>query len=87
MRPQMKENFYEDSSVSLDGFDWIGCSFKNCELVINEGDFSFMNNHITDCRLKFGGNAVAILSMLELFYPGKIPFNGNRPNPRGKDIY
>lgn len=83
----VREHIFENQEVVLDGHDWQSCSFKNCILTVCTGYFNFSNNHLEKCRLNFSGPAIGVLSMIELFYPGKLPFGENKPNPRGKDIY
>lgn len=82
------EEIIENQDVVLDGYEWFGCSFNNCNIIINTGNFSFKNNSLNSCRLSVGDPAANILSIVELFYPGTVPFApGSAPNPRGKDIF
>lgn len=79
MRPQKKEETFENVSIELDGYDWTGCTFKNCTFVIAEGDFRFTKNKVSQCKLSLKGKATTILKMVDLFFPGAIPIKGNKP--------
>ncbi len=82
------ELILKEQDVTLDGHQWTGCTFENCNIIVSNGDFVFSNNTVKNCRLTLAGNAINVASMIEAFYPGAIPFApGARPNPRGKDLY
>lgn len=71
MRQRRFEREIEGLSISLESYDWEGCTFKDCEILITDGDFSLVNCHFDDCRLKLSGKAVAIAKVIELFSQGK----------------
>ena len=85
-RNQKRDLIHENQRVFLDGTSWWACSFHNCEIIVNTGDFDLQHCSFNNCKLTFGGNAIAILSIIELFYPNCLPYiTGNRPNPSSKE--
>lgn len=74
MRPRRFEREIEGLSVSLEGYDWEGCTFKNCEILVSEGNFSLINDSFVGCRLTLSGKAAGIGKVIELFSQGK-PLN------------
>lgn len=74
-------NAYKNEQIRLDGTAWERCSFNNCEIIINTGDTTIENCHFNDCKLILEGNAETIVKIIELFFPGKLPFATNRPDP------
>lgn len=71
MRPRRFEREIEGLSVSLEGYDWEGCTFKDCEILVSEGDFSLISCHFKDCKLALSGKAAGIGKVIELFSQGK----------------
>lgn len=82
MRPRRFEREIEGLSVSLEGYDWEGCTFKNCEILMSKGDFSLIRSHFNNCRLSLSGGAVAVAQVLELFSQGKPLKLLNKENKR-----
>ena len=72
MRPKRFEREIEGLSVSLDGYDWEGCRFKNCEILISQIDFSLIGCHFDGCRLTLSGKAAALANVLQLFSGGSL---------------
>ena len=75
------DSIYKNERIILDGTAWESCAFHNCDIVLATGETSVKNCHFHKCKLVLEGNAVNIVSVIELFFPGKLPFNGDRPNP------
>jgi len=71
MRQLRLERTVEDLSVSLEGYDWQGCTFRNCEILVTEGDFSLVGCDFANCHLTLSGKAEAIAKVVELFMQGK----------------
>ncbi len=42
LRPRRFERTIEGLSVAIDGYDWEGCTFKDCEIILSEGDVSLV---------------------------------------------
>ena len=63
---------FENQELLLDGFNWIDCTFRNCNFIVERGDFELHDNHITDCKLTFRGNAETIIRTANMFFP-QIP--------------
>ena len=71
MRPRRFEREIEGLSISLESYDWEGCKFKDCTILVSEGDFSLVDCSFGDCRLSLSGKAVAVAKVVELFSQGK----------------
>lgn len=82
MKEQMIEKILENQKIILDGSSWRFCEFRNCEIVVETGCFDLINCSIKNCRLTLGGNAANVVSIIELFYPGRLPYSGEPPKPR-----
>lgn len=74
---------FENERVELDGKRWVSCTFRNCVIVAATGNFALVGCNLYGCQLSLGGNAQNIVALIELFFPGHLPFApGSRPNPR-----
>jgi len=71
MRPRRFEREIDGLSISLEHYDWHGCTFKDCEILVSEGDFSLINCNFNACRLSLSGKAIAVTKVVELFSQGK----------------
>lgn len=73
MRPRRFEREIDGLPVSLEHHDWQGCTFKDCEILVSEGDFSLVNCKFDACRLSLSGKAQAVARVVELFSQGGPP--------------
>jgi hypothetical protein len=60
---------FRNRRVDLDGHSFEKCTFVNCELYTETGQFSLINNDLSGCRLGLGGSAQNIAFLLKMFYP------------------
>jgi hypothetical protein len=68
-RPQLRDEIYEKQKILLDGASWRACSFKECEILINTGDFSIEYSHFNNCKLLLGEKATTVAQIIKLFNP------------------
>jgi hypothetical protein len=60
---------FRSESVDLENCAFEKCTFINCEIRVDRGNFSLINCDLSDCRLSLGKYAVNIAQLLMLFYP------------------
>jgi hypothetical protein len=73
------DEIFEDMDIILDGTHWQSCTFRRCNIIIRTGEFGLSVNNFDNCKLTIEGNAMNIVTVIEMFFPGKLPFNGDRP--------
>lgn len=71
MRQRRFGRTLEGLSISVDGYDWEECNFKDCEIILAEGDLSMAGCNFRDCRLTLRDKALAVGKIIELFMKGK----------------
>jgi len=71
-RIEVKEKIFVNQDVYLDGHSWNKCTFKNCNIIVERGDFDAVNCTFDSCRLTAKGGAIAILKIAKGFFP-QIP--------------
>ncbi len=54
--------------VQLDGHSWMNCSFVDCNIIVEIGDYDFEYNELTRCRLTLKGDAAAVGKIIKLFH-------------------
>ena len=72
MRILVKEQAFTNEDIYLDGHSWDDCTFRDCNIIMERGDFDCINCLFEHCRLSARGGVVAILKIAKLFYP-QIP--------------
>lgn len=80
---RISEHIYENQDILLDHIHWQACTFKNCRFETKTGIFKIDLCIIDGCSMKVGTGTPAynMLSLLEMIYPGKLPFQNERPKP------
>ncbi len=58
-------------SIAVDGYDWEECIFRDCEIILSEGNLSMLNCSFHNCHLTLQGPAEAIGRIIALFMQGK----------------
>jgi len=63
---------FRNERVDLENSAFQDCSFKNCEVYADSGNFSLVNCNFSDCSLSLGKSAATIEKLLKLIYPGTL---------------
>lgn len=45
-KPEIKDAWFNNKEVKLDGFRFVGCRFDNCKLTVSSVNFEIENCHI-----------------------------------------
>lgn len=80
-RIQVRGKTFENQDVNLDGHTWIECKFRNCNIIIQWGDFDLISNTFDGCRLTAKGGAEGILKAIKVFFPQMPLKDGQRDTP------
>jgi len=60
---------FTNEAISLDGNTYEGCTFTNCELIIEaSAPFSLANSDFTECLWTFTGAAALTMNILTQLY-------------------
>ena len=59
----VKDRYYKNQIIYLDGYTFTNCCFHNCQLVTHTGTFSLTSCALLNCRIQYGPNAVRIIRM------------------------
>lgn len=59
---------FRNERVDLENSAFQDCSFRNCEIYADSGNFSLVNCDFSDCELSLGKSAATIAKLLRLFY-------------------
>ena len=59
---------FRNKRIELDGHSYEKCNFINCELYTEIGNFSLIDNDLSNCRLGLGGFAQNIAVLIKMFY-------------------
>ena len=60
---------FTNEAISLDGNTYEGCTFTNCEIIIEaSAPFSLANNDFTGCLWTFTGAAALTMNILAQLY-------------------
>ncbi|ACV64351.1 hypothetical protein Dtox_3640 [Desulfofarcimen acetoxidans DSM 771] len=78
------EHIFENQRIHLDGNTYRFCSFKNCEVVVNQGAFVLSHCGFENCRPILKGNALNVAYFIELFFPGCLLWKSGKQNPYRK---
>ena len=57
------ENLFQNATILLDGNEYRGCVFQNCQVVIGRGNFSLIRCSFHGCGFQFVGEAENIYKM------------------------
>jgi len=63
----IKDRYYKDKIVNLDGYSFTNCCFENCVLRTNTGAFVLRSCRLISCTSEFGSYAVHVV---QLFHVG-----------------
>jgi len=72
MRIKVEHEKFLREDIYLDGHSWFRCTFKNCNIIIERGEYSVIQCDFNGCKLTAKGNAIAILKIAKMFFP-QIP--------------
>lgn len=80
-QPEVKGLYYNGVQLVLDGYNFIGCRFDNCQLAVNSLNFNLIRCVIDESTVISYGSSV--LKVIELFnsrydwayehFPGFVP--------------
>lgn len=80
-QPEVKGLYYNGAQLVLDGYNFVGCRFDNCQLAVNSLNFNLIRCVIDDSTVISYGSSV--LKVIELFnsrydwayehFPGFVP--------------
>ena len=76
----VENEIFENESVKLDFNRWRGCTFNNCEIVVEHGVFDLVGCTFNGCKFTATGHAIAILKIFKVAYP-TIPVGEDAKNP------
>ncbi|WP_149543126.1 hypothetical protein [Serratia marcescens] len=63
--PEMKNAWYNNQDIIIDGWTFISCRFDNCRLYVSTGNFKFESCFIDDSTVvHFQNNALSIIQLL-----------------------
>ncbi len=65
-----KNKTFDSEKVELDGKRFENCDFKNCLVIVEQGDTRLINCRIDNCKLLLKGNAYTIGQIITLFTRG-----------------
>lgn len=71
-RIEVKDRIFTNQDIYFDGHSWNKCTFKNCNIIVERGDFDAVYCNFDGCRLTAKGGAIAIIKLGKLFFP-QIP--------------
>ena len=60
---------FRNERIDLENTAFQKCSFINCEIYADKGNFNLVNCNFSKCKLSLGKSAAAITKLLTLFYP------------------
>jgi hypothetical protein len=60
---------FRNKRIELDGHSYQKCTFVNCELYTEIGNFSLVENDFSNCSLGLGGFAQNVAVLIKMFYP------------------
>ncbi len=55
---------FDNSTIVLDGNEYIDCNFKNSRIVITRGNFTLDRCSFDSCKFEFGGEAENIRNIV-----------------------
>jgi len=64
---------FNNQRIVLDNKRWQSCTFNNCIIVVSAGNADVVHCGFNNCRLALEGNAVNIVKIIEMFFPGRLP--------------
>ncbi len=60
------ERTFTDQKVELDGYNFIRCTFENCDLLLTaEREFALNDCVFTNSRFRFGGPAMRTVALVQ----------------------
>jgi hypothetical protein len=65
-----KNKTFDSEKIELDGKRFENCDFKNCLVMVEQGDTRLINCRIDNCKLLLQGNAYTIGQIITLFTKG-----------------
>jgi hypothetical protein len=77
-RIQVRGKTFENQDVNLDGYTWMDCKFRKCNIIVKWGDFDLLSNTFDQCRLTAKDGAEGILKAAKVFFP-QIPLKDRQP--------
>lgn len=63
----VRNRFYKNETIHLDGYTFTNCGFQNCSLITNTGVFSLDACTMINCTIHFGDNAHKIIKLYHAF--------------------
>jgi hypothetical protein len=70
---EVRDRYYKNQVVYLDGYRFHNCCFENCTLVSESGDFLLKGCRLIVCGAHFGPKAVKLVRLFNLM--AKPPFD------------
>jgi hypothetical protein len=69
MAKNIRDRYYKNQTIFLDGYTFTNCCFHNCTLVSNTGAFALHSCTLANYTLQFGPNAVRLIKLFNLLSP------------------
>ena len=76
-RPEIKDTWFNGKTVTLDGFNFVGCRFDNCELRVGSEHFEMHNCFVDDKTSVYWSGP--ILKVIRLFNRNNTWYQSNHP--------
>jgi hypothetical protein len=55
---------FQNTTIVLDGNEYIGCKFYKCRIVLTRGNFVLKKSSFDSCTFEFGGEAANIRDLV-----------------------
>jgi hypothetical protein len=69
---KVENEAFEGQDIFLDGHTWKQCTFTNCNIIMERGEFDLVGCSFNGCRLSARGGAMTILKVAKLFFPQQM---------------
>ncbi len=66
-----KNRTFQNEKVDLDGTRFENCEFKNCLVIVENGETRLINCRVDNCKLVLKGNAYTVGQIISLFTKGR----------------
>lgn len=73
----VRDRYYENQSIHLDGYTFTNCRFLNCTLITDTGMFALRGCTFAKSGVWFGPNAMKIVRLFSLYHPS--PWSSMNP--------
>ncbi len=65
----IRNRYYKNETIHLDGYNFWNCGFHNCTLVTDTATFSLHSCTLMNVTIQFGPNLIRAIRMWNIFNP------------------